>query len=136
MPLVKSTIEVTVPVTMSKTTTEHTTYVPPGKVKPDDIIVEPTDRQLAELALEHPDEYATQAKDRKITPGATVGLDTRLRDYMAKSAKDLTKAIHDLNPDDGADLQLLVEILEAETGDEGGKRATVISALKNQGIEE
>ena len=53
--------------------TTYTKYVQPGAVKPGDVIVEPTRKQLAELAVLYPEEYAERAKAAGIAaPAAKV----------------------------------------------------------------
>ena len=140
-----------------KPATTYVTYVKPGAVKRGDVIVDPlevvptksppdsatgvtpityvvSDSQLAELAEQYPDEFAAAAKERGVEPGHELHDDTKASELMALSAKELIKAIKELDEDD--DAALLATIYEMETGDEGANRPTVVGALKQKGFGE
>lgn len=133
MPLVKRTVEIdNESTTYQKGTVEHVHYIPPGQVRSDDVVVEPSsDVQLAELAEKYPAEFSALAKDRGVTPGHESGEDGRVAAFMAKPVKDLVKAIRDLDAE--GDAVLLIQLFEAETSDEGENRAAVLQALAKQG---
>jgi hypothetical protein len=123
--------------TMAKGTFDHEFYVKPGRTQPGDKIIEPTsDRMLAELALEHPEEFGELAKQKGVTPGITQDGDARAGAMQQLKAKELIKAIGELDPD--ADAVTLWAVLELEVDeDRGGKnRSTVLEALAAKGIKE
>lgn len=68
MPLVQRHIRLITGCAFSTTVHPHVFYVPPSQVKTRDTIVEPTDKQLSDLAARYPQEYGKLAKDRGVTP--------------------------------------------------------------------
>jgi hypothetical protein len=124
--------------TFSKDTVEHTTYIPREEVRPGDKIVDPrtvSPRQLAELALMYPEEFAAAAEERGIKPGAE-GSDARLSEFLRLNAKELVKRVTD-ELDGERDEKLLYALLEAEFAreDQGDEpRVGVLKAIAAKGI--
>lgn len=141
MPLVLRKIKVVNDTTtMSEDMVDHVAYVAPDKVRPDDIIVEPSSpRQLAELAEQYPDEYGAQAEAEGVTPGATDAT-TRAAKIVAMNAKDAIAEIGDLDEEkDSALLWTIFELEKARGEDEDDPaeyqpRATVLAALERKGV--
>lgn len=133
-PLVKRTMIVeNDTTTFSKEKVEHVSYVPPDKVRPDDVVVEPvSERQLAELAELYPDEYGAKAEAGGVTPGAIV----------AMNAKEAIAAIRELDDDKDSDVLWMVFELEKARGQDEDDpaelqpRATVLEALEKKGIKD
>lgn len=146
MPLVKRKLIVeNDTTTFAKHDVEHVAYVAPKDVKPGDEIVQPTDRQLAELAEQYPDEYGDEAESRGVTPGGDVDTDgpTGFGAKIASmNSKDAVAAIKALDPDNDADSVTLWAAFEAEKArgeDEDDPhalqpRATVLGAFEAKGI--
>lgn len=135
MPLVKRTIQVeNNSTTYTKSTVEHVHYVPPKAVRPDDIVVEPSsDRQLAELAEQYPEEFGALAESRNVKPGHESQIPNRVAELRALPAKDLVKEIDATDAESNE--ELLYALLEAELGDDGANRSSVVAALARKGIE-
>jgi hypothetical protein len=122
--------------THSKDTVGHVLYVPRAKMKPGDVEVEPvSDAQLAELAAQHPDEYAEKAKAAGVEPAS----EGQLAQLLDLPAKELVKKIADMTVEH--DEEILWALYEAEVSDDaeegdgtGKNRTTVLQALAEKGI--
>ncbi len=138
MPLVRRKIEIeNDTTTMQKSKVDHELYVKPRDVKPGDQVIEPTsDRMLAELALEHPEEFEELAKKRGVTPGITQDSDTRAAELQQLNEKDLVKAIADMNPESDAVTLWSVFEIEVDPDKGGTSRPKVLTALSKQGVKE
>ena len=137
MPMVRRKIQIeNDQTTMQKSNNEHELYVRPRDKKPGDVVIPPTDRQLAELVLQYPEEFGEEAKKRGITPGITTSTDGKAAELHQLDEKDLIKAIGDLDAE--ADGVTLWAVFELEVDEErGGKNRTkVLAALAKQGIKE
>ena len=149
MPLIRRTIDNSNPrTTHGKSTREAVFYVEPRKVRPGDRVIEPlakdekaagkpfliSDAKLADLAIRFPEEYGAAAEKRGIKPGSLVTGNAEVVRLMTQPAKELVKSIGELSPDDAKEEEILWGIYEAETGDEGAQRASILSALERKGI--
>lgn len=121
-----------------KDTVKHTLYVPPAKMLPTDVEVEPvSDAQLAELAAQYPAEYGQKAKDLGIAPAS----EGRLAQLLDLSNKELGKAIAGMALE--TDEEILWSLYEAEISEDGEdgdgtgrKRPAILAALAQKGVEE
>lgn len=140
-PLVKKFINVeNDTTTFSKDKVEHVSYVPPDKVRPGDVVVEPSSpRQLAELAEQYPEEFGEEAAAQGVTPGATDPA-SRAAKIVGMNAKDASAEIGELDADtDSALLWMVYELEKARGEDEDDPadlqpRQTVLAALERKGI--
>lgn len=116
---------------------DHVHYVPPHKMKPDDVEVEPcSDAQLAELAALYPKEYAAKAKAAGVEPAS----EGQLAQLLEMSTNALVKKIGTMALE--TDEEILWALYEAEVADDneeedgtGRKRQAVLAALAQKGVE-
>lgn len=123
MPLVKRRVKTTTPTVFAVRYHDHVHYVPPDEVRPGDEIVEPTDRQLAELAKLHPEEYRQLARERGVLPQLTPAQFARL---------GIDAAIVEIEAQD--DVQVLAAWYEAELARRPKPRSSVVEAFEAKGI--
>lgn len=137
MPLVRRKITIeNDQTTMQKSTVDHELYVRPRDRKPGDVVIPPTDRQLAELVLQYPEEFGEEAKKRGVLPGVTTSTDGKAEELHKLDEKDLIKAIGDMDAEaDGVTLWAVFE-LEVDEERGGRNRVKVLAALAKQGIKE
>jgi len=119
--------------------TTYTKYVQPGAVKPGDVIVEPTRKQLAELAVLYPEEYAERAKAAGIAAPAAKVQPTHEVD--AEAFSEAQEQYLQLNQKQAVafvkaeeDRELLGQLFDAERRREGGPRKAVLNAFHAQGV--
>jgi hypothetical protein len=140
MPLIRRKVKIeNDTTTMQKSTQDAEFYVPPGRMQPGDIVIQPSsDRMLADLAQRYPKEYGALAKERGVVAGDVGGQDgdARALELQKLPAKDLVKQIGELDAE--ADALTLWAVFELEVDEErGGKnRSTVLEALAEKGIKE
>lgn len=125
MPLIKRKVKTATPTVFAVRYHDHVHYVPPSEVQPVDEIVEPTDRQLVELAEAYPDEYRQQARERGVLPQLTA---------EQFGALGFDAAIAEIEECD--DVQLLGEWYQAELAKRPRPRTSVLEAFQAKGIGE
>jgi hypothetical protein len=150
MPLVARKIVHEVSTTFAKIADTVTRYVPPNRMRPGDRIVEPTNRQLAELAALYPTEYGKLAKERGVSPvdlDALRGDDDAFEDFdegdgLPESELDEAQLTFlELPAGDAADFlrdnkgrhDFLAKLYAAEVG-QAKPRASVVRVFKQLGI--
>jgi hypothetical protein len=118
----------------------RTLYVAPGSLKPGDKVVEPTKRQLAELAAKYPDEFGAAAKAAGVAvPRAADDDESHDVDdqaftdaqeqFLALSQKKALEFIKGTS-----DIDDLGELLNAENRREGGARKAIVNAFRAKGV--
>jgi hypothetical protein len=118
----------------------RTLYVPPGSLKPGDKVVEPTKRQLAELAAMYPAEFGAAAKAAGVAvptaPDADESHDVdetafseAQEQFLALSQKKALAFIKATT-----DVDDLGELLDAENRREGGARKAIVNAFHAKGV--
>jgi hypothetical protein len=118
----------------------RTLYVEPGKLKPGDTIVPPTKRQLAELAVRYPEEFADEAraagvaapKAKAETPSHDVDQHSFTEAQEAYLALNAKAAIAFVRGED--DTEVLGECHDAEQRRPDGPRSSVVNAFHAKGI--
>lgn len=134
MPMVKrKVVHENTATSMSKITHIHELYVPRKQMRKTDVEIpldEISDRMLAELAGEYPDEFGAEAELRGVGGGA--GYSGRLSQLLSLStAKELVAEVEKL--DTTADSEILWQIFEVEIARET-PRSTVLAALRAHGV--
>lgn len=120
----------------------RTCYVAPGSLKPGDVVVEPTNRQLAELAAQYPDEFGDEARARGVAappaPAATESHDVdetsfseAQENYLRLTHQQAIKFVKDED-----DVEVLGVLHDAEQRRPGGARKSVLNAFHAKGIGE
>lgn len=131
-PLVQRTVTDDVEATFGKPKGEHVLYVPRSQMKRGDVVVEPTPKQLAELAEKYPDEYGAKAAEAGVAPGGAdpmVELATRFAAAKAGEAVEIVEAL-----DEDADIETLAVLYEVER-ERAKPRSTVLAALAAKGFD-
>ena len=105
--------------------TSYQIYVPPSNVRRTDTVVEPTARQLAELALTCPEEYGEAAAAAGVAP-ADPGFDVAA--FLDMKAAGAVAVVQALEAEGAWDT--LAAAREAEEERQPKPRATVLAALE------
>lgn len=110
-------------------------YVPPGELKPGDVVIEPTRRQRAELAMQYPEEFgegADAAKGPKVPNShdkdPSQFTEAQL-EYLTLNAEKAIALVKGAESTDG-----LVPLHDAELRRTDGPRKTVIAAFHGRGV--
>lgn len=130
MPLVRRKIQTETITAHTKRLRDHVCYVPRARMLPSDEVVEPSTRQLADLAITHPKEYAELAAERGIEIEVELdpAIEREAQKVVALSAKKASSAIQGItNPD----LLARIEVLEEERTDIT-PRTTVLGAIEGR----
>lgn len=121
MPLVERTITTENPTLHGKRQRKITIYVSRRQLQRGDRIVEPTEKQLADLAERYPDEFGEAAKARGVVAAPA---DADVVELVGGNARDSIEAIAATD-----DIELLAAALETEE-ESDTPRKTVIAAIE------